>query len=65
MAANKIDRFALLLSADVKLVEANEVLRRAGINKGSDEIAALRGSVARAMQALQGDVYAKLARASR
>ena len=65
MAANKIDRFALLLSADLKLVEATEGLRRAGIKKGSDEIATLRNTVARALQSLQDDVYGKLSRAPR
>ena len=56
-ARGNIDRFALLLTADVKLAEASEVLQRAGIAKGHGKITALRSSVARAMQTLQQSVY--------
>jgi hypothetical protein len=58
--ANHTERFALLLCADVKLVEADEVLRRAGLAKGRAQIAALRISVAREMQTLQNGVYERL-----
>jgi len=56
-AQANIDRFALLLTADVKLAEASEVLQRAGIVKSRGKIAALRLSVARALQTLQDSVY--------
>jgi 3-methyladenine DNA glycosylase Tag len=60
-AQANIDRFALLLTADVKLAEASEVLQRAGIAKGRGKITALRLSVARAMQTLQQSVYESIA----
>lgn len=51
------ERFALLLVADAKLVEAGESLRRAGLAKDCAQIAALRIAVARDMQTVQDATY--------
>ena len=56
-----VDRFALLLTADVKLVEAYEVLQRLGLAKSASHIVGLRADVARAMDALQDGVYREFA----
>lgn len=54
---NDVNRFALLLLADAKLVEVSEVLDRVGLAKDGAKIAALRSTIARAMQPLQDGVY--------
>jgi hypothetical protein len=56
-----VNRFALLLAADSKLVEAADVLKRAGLFRNVGQVAALRASVARALNGLQENVYDSLA----
>ena len=60
MAANEVDRFALLLAADAKLGAADQALKRAGLAKEAARIATLRSGVARALAQLQDRVYAQI-----
>lgn len=56
-AGTDVERFKLLLAADAKLVEAAEGLKKAGLYRDVSEVAALRASVARAMNGIQDSVY--------
>ncbi|HTQ14394.1 MAG TPA: hypothetical protein VMH86_11015 [Rhizomicrobium sp.] len=56
----EVSRFGLLLSADAKLVEAAETLRRAGLVRNVGQLAALRASVAKELNGLQEDVYERI-----
>jgi hypothetical protein len=59
------ERFALLLVADAKLVEAGESLRRAGLTKDCAQIGALRSAVARGLQTVQDVTYERISNARR
>ncbi|HEY2071133.1 MAG TPA: hypothetical protein VGG48_16365 [Rhizomicrobium sp.] len=59
---NDMERFSLLLNADLKLVEAIAAMNRAGLTREIARVEALREVIARRLQAIQDDSYSAVAR---